>query len=264
MNSILNVGFVQYDIKWEDAEANRALIDSIVSSAETSNLDLLLLPEMFSTGFSMNTKAISESMQGDTVKWMKALAQRIQSIIAGSVIIEENGNTYNRLLWVSPEGTVDYYDKRHLFTLAKEHHHFTAGSEKKIFQIQTDKGETWEICPMICYDVRFPVWSRNTSDYDVLLYVANFPEKRNFAWTQLLIARAIENQTYLLGVNRIGNDANQISYIGNSVALNFDGRELLNAGNAEGLFSVSFDKNKLTVFRRAYQFHKDKDQFTIL
>lgn len=257
----MKVAFVQFDIAWEAAAINRSKIDEIISS-DTQDVDLLVLPEMFSTGFSMDTRDIFEHADGQTVQWMKSNSARLNCVITGSLIIEEEGKFYNRLFWVRPDGSMDYYDKKHLFTLAKEDHHFTAGEKRKIFNIEAG-GETWRICPLICYDLRFPVWSRNTEHYDVLLYVANFPEKRRHAWSSLLIARAIENQCFTVGVNRIGTDGIGIPYSGDSVVLDYAGRELKNAGSEEGVFYVNFSKEKQLAYRRAYNFLGDRDEFVL-
>ena len=263
MKGGLKVAIIQYDIVWENPSANRQKIELLLSTIHQNDVDLIILPEMFTTGFSMNTENIFEVMGGTSVQWMKQIAEEKKAVITGSIIIKENDLYYNRLLWVRPDHNVEWYYKRHLFTLAKEHHYFTQGSKRQIFELQDQQGEVWRICPLICYDLRFPVWSRNNEAYDLLIYVANFPEKRNWAWTQLLISRAIENQAYVVGVNRIGSDGVDISYIGNSVILDYEGKTLAAAKNEEKPIFYSIDKHNLNKYRRAYQFLNDQDSFEI-
>jgi predicted amidohydrolase len=182
--------------------------------------------------------------------------------VTGSLIIKEGGQFFNRLFWITPSGRVRTYDKKHLFTLAKEHQHFSAGKERHIFELDVDD-VTWKICPLICYDLRFPVWSRNTEDYDLLIYVANFPKKRRYAWSQLLVARAIENQSYTIGVNRIGKDGKDIPYSGDSVVLDYAGKPKFKAETEEGIFITTLSKEKQIAYRRAYNFLGDRDEFEL-
>ncbi len=263
MDKILNVTYIQYDIVWENSISNLEKIELLLSDKKKLHTDLLVLPEMFTTGFSMNTKKIAEDMNGGTVNWMLKMAKKHQCYITGSIVIKEKSHFYNRLLLISAEGLVGYYDKKHLFTLAKEDRYFSAGTERKIFNIKASDQSNWKICPLICYDLRFPVWSRNNCDYDVLLYVANFPEKRKYAWSQLLIARAIENQCYTIGVNRIGCDGNGIGYSGNSGILDFKGKQILSSDSNEGVYTISLIKSKQKAFRRAYNFLADRDDFKL-
>ena len=263
MKGGLNIAVIQYDIIWENPKANRQKIESLLSPMQENDADLIILPEMFTTGFSMNTENIFEVMGGTTEQWMKQIAKEKKAVITGSIIIKERDLYYNRLLWVSPNGELEWYDKRHLFTLAKEHHYFTQGSQREIFELLDQQGDVWRICPLICYDLRFPIWSRNNEAYDLLIYIANFPEKRNWAWTQLLISRAIENQAYVVGVNRIGNDGVDISYIGNSVILDYEGKTLANLENEEKSIRFTINKHNLNKYRRAYQFLNDQDSFII-
>lgn len=258
----MKIAYIQFEIKWESAGENHKLLDQILSERK-EDFDLLVLPEMFNTGFSMNTHSIYEDMEGPTMDWMKKKAIEFQCVVTGSIIIKENDHFYNRLIWMRPDETYDYYDKRHLFSLAKEDDFFTSGKEKKIFEILV-KEEVWRICPQICYDLRFPVWSRNVENYDLLLYVANWPEKREFAWSNLLKARAIENQCYVVGVNRVGIDGKEIPYSGQSVVLRYDGKAVIESGKRAGLFVCKASKKKMKAFRRAYNFLADRDQFTLL
>ena len=200
MSDILTVALVQTDLVWENPQANRKHIEQMVSSVTA---DLFVLPEMLTTGFTMNASHVAESMNGESILWLKSIAKEKQAAFIGSLVIEENNNFYNRLVCVEPSGEILHYDKRHTFTLAGEHKVYTAGNEKVIFNY---KG--WKICPLVCYDLRFPVWARNVEDYDVLIYVANWPMIRVAAWDALLKARAIENMAFCIGVNRVGLDGN--------------------------------------------------------
>lgn len=262
MEDQLKLGIVQYDIVWEDPIANQRKVELMMERSEEV-FDLIVLPEMFTTGFSMNTSDIAEKMGGLTEAWMVGMAVKYKTTFCGSVIIEENENYYNRLLWVNAEGLIAQYDKRHLFTLAKEDRYFTEGREKLIVELSAKSGVVWRICPLICYDLRFPVWSRNVENYDVLIYVANFPDKRQYAWHQLLIARAIENQCYTIGVNRIGTDGIGIPYAGGSMLVGYDGQIIENAGAKEGVFKVMIEKKSQDIYRRAYNFLADKDDFEL-
>lgn len=204
----LRVSLVQTSIEWENHQANLSHYSSLIADLK-GKTDLVILPEMFATGFTMHPAKVAEQMDGASVQWMAAQAMALEAAITGSLAIEENGQYYNRLFWVEPDGQFQTYDKRHLFTMAGEHIPYTAGSSRLIV---TYKG--WRICPMICYDLRFPVWSRNNEAFDVLIYTANWPDKRAYHWLTLLKARAIENQCYTIGVNRVGTDANGHNYNG--------------------------------------------------
>lgn len=223
------------------------------------DVDLIVLPEMFSSGFTMNPKAVAETMEGETVLWLQHLAKAKNAVITGSLVIEEKGNYYNRLLFVFPDGMIKTYDKRHLFTLAGEHQFYTAGQERLIVEW---KG--FKICPLVCYDLRFPVFSRNTEDYDLLVYLANWPKIRTNAWDILLKARAVENMCYTIGVNRIGSDANNHEYIGHSQAVDFLGDYILEPKETEGIFIVKLDKEKLHEKRKKLTFLEDRDKFKLL
>lgn len=223
--------------------------------------DIIILPEMFSTGFTMNAKAMAEPMNGPAVEWMKKKAREKNCAITGSMIISENEAFFNRLIWMNPDGSLIQYDKRHLFRLAHEEQSFAPGKIKIIIDY---KG--WKILPLICFDLRFPVWSRRTksSDYDLLLYVANWPERRIAAWNQLLIARAIENQCYVAGLNRVGNDGNDIYHSGESAVINCKGENICGIpSHEECTESITLNKQELNDFRKQLPFIEDSDDFTI-
>jgi len=219
MSNSLKVAIIQTSLVWENPTENRRILNDKVNAINDS-IDLIVLPEMFTSGFTMNASDVAETMDGKTLTWLKEKANAKQAAIVGSMVITENGNYYNRLVFVEASGIITTYDKRHTFTLAGEHKVYTAGSEKAIINY---KG--WKICPLICYDLRFPVWARNVEDYDLLLYVANWPKVRVNAWDALLKARAIENMAYCIGVNRVGLDGNNYEYSGHSSAYDVLGRE---------------------------------------
>lgn len=258
MSKKLNIAFIQGNLKWEDPEANRKLFSERINEI-SSEVDLIILPEMFTTGFSMKAKKLAEQTQGPTLDWMRAIAKEKDTAVTGSVIIGENGNFYNRLFFVFPDGSYKLYDKRHTFTLAKEDQTYTAGTKRLIVDY---KG--WKICPLICYDLRFPVWSRNTEDYDLLLYVANWPEKRVNAWDVLLTARAIENMSFCVGVNRTGEDGDGYVYNGHSAAYDLLGKPLTRV-NREGEFTaeLSLDRESLYETRNKLKFLQDRDKFNL-
>ena len=257
MRSDLNVVLVQPHLAWEDPKANQQKIETLV---EPHGGDLFVLPEMFTTGFSMNPSALAEEEDGDSVKWMQALARNKKAAVTGSLIIHDNGNYYNRLFFVYPDGAYKTYNKRHLFTLAGEQDHYKAGSESLIVEY---KG--WKLKPLVCYDLRFPVWARNTEGYDVLLYVANWPEKRSFAWSSLMVARAIENQAYVVGVNRVGDDGNGMAHNGKSSAIGPLGESLLNfEEQQEGAKAVQLSSENLIATRERFKFLQDADNFEIM
>ncbi|NVK53621.1 MAG: amidohydrolase [Flavobacteriaceae bacterium] len=258
MQADLQIAIVQKDLVWQDAEKNRKKLDALFASL--NDVDVIVLPEMFTTGFSMHPKPIAETMDGASVSWLKEKARMLHIAIVGSIIIKEQENYYNRLLFVYPNGTIESYDKRHAFTLAGENEKYATGNEKLIVSY---KG--WKICPLICYDLRFPVWSRNTENYDVLLYVANWPKPRIHAWNTLLKARAIENMCYCIGANRVGVDANGHEYSGNSVAIDFLGNEMTAlCENKEAVLYTTLVKNDLQHIRAKLPFLEDKDEFAII
>ncbi|SFU58286.1 Predicted amidohydrolase [Pustulibacterium marinum] len=254
MNS-LKIAIVQTDLIWEAPQKNLENLYAKISNAEKA--DVYVLPEMFTTGFTMNAKQFAESMEGVSVAWMKNLAREKQSVICGSLIINEEENYYNRFVWVLPSGEVSSYNKRHTFTLAGEHKVYQKGEELLLLDY---KG--WKICPLICYDLRFPVWARNTKEYDVLLYVANWPQKRIQAWDALLKARAIENMSYVVGVNRVGKDGNQIPYNGHSAIYNELGEQLI-FSEKEEILMYTLEKSTLEASRNHFKFLDDQDDFSI-
>jgi predicted amidohydrolase len=255
----LRVGIIQSGLHWEDPVANRQMFESKISSL-VSDSDLVILPEMFTTGFSMNAPDLAEEHEGTTLEWMRTLAADKNTAITGSIIVMDEGRYYNRLYFVFPDGSYDWYDKKHTFTLAGEHRTYTAGNQKLIVNYHG-----WKICPLICYDLRFPVWARNTEDYDLLLYVANWPKKRISAWDALLRARAIENMSYCIGVNRIGADGNNHEYVGHSAVYNVLG-DLISTRDNESEFSetVVLSKAHIKTTRKQLQFLEDRDAFNLI
>ncbi len=255
----LNISLIQADIVWEDKAANLSQYEQYIADIQEKR-EVVILPEMFSTGFSMNTYALGETMDGPTVQWMKDIAAKYRCILTGSLIIQEGEHYYNRLLWVQPDGVVGHYDKRHLFAYGDEHNHFTAGGKRLITSV---KG--FRICPMVCYDLRFPVWARNLGDaYDVLLYVANWPDKRSLAWKTLLQARAIENQCYVVGVNRVGTDIKGLNYSGDSSVFGPLGEMICQETNKAIVQTVTLEKDVVTKTREQLPFLNDADKFVIV
>ncbi len=257
MKEKLSISLVQTGLQWESVEGNLNHIENLIRNT-TEGADLVILPEMFSTGFSMNVKEVAENMQGKAVSWMKDKSREINAVITGSLIIEDNGSYYNRLIWSTPDELL-FYDKRHLFRMQGEDKYYTPGKEKKIFHLHG-----WKICPMICYDIRFPVWSRNTEKYDLLLYVANWPAQRNHVWDILLHARAIENQSYVAGVNRIGRDGAGAEYLGNSYLIHPNGTDIVRGGmSEEDVILASVDYRELEKFRKEFPVGEDADKFEL-
>ncbi len=254
--SPLSIDLVQMDIHWEQPARNRMKLDDLLSSHTPS--DVIILPEMFSTGFTMNARAMAEPMDGETIGWMQETSSRLQCQVVGSLIVTEGERFFNRLIWMGPEGVIARYDKRHLFTMAGEDRVYQAGTER---QVVTLKG--WNISTMICYDLRFPVWCRSGPEVDVLLFVANFPDKRGHAWRQLLVARAIENQCYVVGVNRVGWDGKQHYYGGDSCVIDPWGNRALHLGGQETLNSFTLDGVELEKCRHTLPFLADADEFEI-
>ena len=254
----MNIALIQAELIWENPEANRNYFE-IKINAINDDVNLIVLPEMFTTGFTMNPTKVAESMQGRTVEWMQTLAKAKNTAITGSVVIEDDSNFYNRMLFVFPSGEIQFYDKRHLFTLAGEDEVYTAGKDKLIVDYLG-----WKICPFVCYDLRFPVFSRNVNaQYDLLLYVASWPKTRIKAWDTLLTARAIENMSYVIAVNRIGADANAYEYVGHSQALDMLGEHLITPSEFEGVYFAALDREKLLETRAKLNFLKDQDAFII-
>lgn len=255
----LKITIIQSPLYWEDIDRNLEMFDKKISLINEPT-DLIVLPEMFNTSFTMNVKAVAEKMGEKTMQWMLQKAKEKQCVLTGSLIINEDGHYYNRLLWVNPDGTYQHYDKRHLFRMANEHHYFSAGTQRIITPL---KG--WRICPLICYDLRFPVWSRNANEYDCLLYVANWPEQRSHPWKILLQARAIENQCYVIGVNRIGKDGKEVSFSGDSAVINAKGEIISNTKmNEEATETTSLSFSELEAFRAAFPVSLDSDKFEII
>ncbi len=258
MDNTLKITIIQSELHWENAEANRAIFSDKIKNIE-GKTDLIILPEMFTTGFSMNAKKLAEPNNGKTLQWMINEAKKNNTAITGSVIISENNHFYNRLFFVFPNGNYEKYDKKHTFTLAKENETYIAGTERLIVDY---KG--WKICPLICYDLRFPVWARNTEDYDVLIYVANWPKTRILAWDTLLRARAIENMTYCIGVNRMGFDGNDHEYIGHSSVYDVLGKQISTISFEKDFTeTVVLEKEHVESNRKKLQFLKDRDGFTL-
>ncbi|MDQ6471389.1 nitrilase family protein [Flavobacterium sp. LHD-80] len=253
----MKIALIQSDLHWENALENKKSFESKIKQID-SEVNLIVLPEMFSTGFTMNPSAVAETMNGETVLWMKEVAKQKNAAVTGSLVIVENEKFYNRMFFVFPSGEIRYYNKRHLFTLAGEDQFYTAGTEKVIVEYLG-----WKICLQVCYDLRFPVFARNTENYDLLLYVANWPKVRTNAWDALLKARAIENLSYTIGVNRIGFDANNYEHIGHSQAVDFLGNYILEPQETEGVFVVDLDKNKMLETRKKLDFLSDQDVFEI-
>ncbi|MBU3011643.1 amidohydrolase [Polaribacter vadi] len=259
MKNELRVVGIQADLVWENPTKNLAFFDEKIRSLPKET-DLVVLPEMFTTGFTMEPKNVAEKMNGKTISWMLKMAKENDLAITGSLVIEDDLKYYNRLVFVKPSGKIETYDKRHSFSLAGEDKEYTSGNKKLIV---TYKG--WKICPLICYDLRFPVWTRNTENYDVLIYVANWPIKRIKAWNTLLKARAIENISYTIGVNRTGTDANNYAYSGNSVIIDCLGDEISNLPKNEiGIIEATLIKSNQQKIREQLGFLNDKDDFNIL
>jgi predicted amidohydrolase len=275
--SSLTITIIQPHLVWENKKANLELLTEKIESIKEKT-EVVILPEMFSTGFSMQPKLLAEGKDGETVEWMKKIAASKKIIVTGSVIIEDPSTNaqdkpkyYNRLIWMLPNGEFGVYDKRHLFAFADEHKHYSAGNKRLIAQV---KG--WKINLQVCYDLRFPVWARQNpstnlspggeeqaSEYDLLVYVANWPEKRSTAWKTLLQARAIENQCYVVGVNRVGDDGNNIHYAGDSMIIDPLGEILYHKTNEEDVFTYTLQKEKLNEVRERFPFWKDADPFII-
>ncbi|GAA4889141.1 nitrilase family protein [Flaviramulus aquimarinus] len=258
MDSKLNIALIQSDLVWEDPKQNRANFTKKIENIN-DDVDLVILPEMFTTGFTMNASLVAETMQGETVTWMQDLASKKNSAIVGSLVVLEDKSFYNRLLFVEPSGHIMFYDKRHTFTLVGEDKIYTAGTEKIILEY---KG--WKICPLICYDLRFPVWARNTEDYDILIYVANWPKPRVSAWDLLLKARAIENMCYCIGVNRVGVDGVNSVYSGHSAVYDVLGNTITSfESEKEQIQTVTLEKRHIEAYRNKLKFLNDRDSFTI-
>ena len=273
--STLTISLIQTHLHWENKPANLQMLEEKIMGIATKT-EIVVLPEMFSTGFSMRPEELAETMEGETLQWMKRVAAQKKVILAGSVIIKEEAadgltNYYNRLIWMLPNGNYGVYDKRHRFAYAGEDDHYTAGSKRLIASV---KG--WKINLLVCYDLRFPVWARQSPsrlrekgsgaevEYDVLIYVANWPERRIHAWKTLLQARAIENQCYVVGANRTGDDGNNIHYSGESMIIDPLGEVLYTKKDEEDIYTITLEKTHLDSVREKFPFWKDADDFMIM
>ena len=256
--SNLHITGIQFDILWENKDYNLRHLESKFLQKLDPETDLVVLPEMFATGFSMNTSEIAEDMDGRIVNWMLEMANQYNCAISGSAAISENDSVFNRMVWVSPNGEINFYDKRHLFGYGNETRSYQSGKEKKIIDI---KG--WKVCPLICYDLRFPVWSRNSENFDLLIYIASWPDTRIKAWTSLLKARAIENLCYVIGINRVGADSNNLNYVGKSIIVDHQGESLAYLEDEEAMISAVLSHEELMSFRNKFGFLEDRDKFEI-
>lgn len=254
----MKIALIQSSLFWENPKQNRNYFAEKINSI-IGDIDLIVLPEMFTSGFTMTPANVAETMQGETIEWLQSLAKAKNSAITGSLIIEENNNFYNRLVFVFPSGEIQFYDKKHLFTLAGEDKVYSSGTQKIIVDYLG-----WKICPLICYDLRFPVFSRNSEDYDLLIYVASWPKIRINAWDALLKARAIENMSYTIGVNRIGEDINGYQYTGHSQVVDFFGNYTVEPSESESILFAELNKEKMLLARQKLGFLNDKDSFKIL
>lgn len=262
--SSITLTLIQTSLYWEDKTANLSMLEEKITSNKAKT-QVVVLPEMFSTGFSMKPEVLAEAMEGETVAWMRRVAAEQKIILTGSLIIKDDGKYYNRLIWMLPNGQYGYYNKRHLFAYAEEDKHYSPGNERLIVSVNG-----WKINMQVCYDLRFPVWARqqandnNLPEYDALLYVANWPERRSTAWKTLLQARAIENQCYVIGVNRVGNDGNGIYHSGDSMVIDPLGEVLYHKNKQEDVFTITLTKEKLAEARERFPFWKDADSFELL
>jgi predicted amidohydrolase len=252
----LKITTFQSYLFWENIDKNLQNLGLRLNSIREKT-DLIVLPEMFSTGFSMNPSKLAEEMGGKTMKWMHDQARKFDSVVTGSLIIKESDKYYNRLIWMRPDGSHEQYDKRHLFGFGEEDKHYTAGTKKLFVELNG-----WKICPVICYDLRFPVWLRNNNEeYDLLLIVANWPERRSLHWRSLIPARAIENQTFVVAVNRVGHDGNEVFHSGDSMCIDPNGKVIYYKPNDEDLYTFTINKNDLAQARINFPFLKDADSF---
>lgn len=254
----LELALIQTELAWQAPEANRAHFQRLLQQAKGA--DLIVLPEMFTTGFSMDSAALAEPEDGPTSQWLCEQAQALQAVVTGSLIIQAADGSYrNRLLWARPDGSLAHYDKRHLFRMAGEHKHFSAGTEQVLLEV---KG--WQVRPLICYDLRFPLWSRDAQHTDLLLYTANWPAARRNHWNRLLPARAIENLCYVAAVNRIGQDGKGHAYSGDTQVVDFQGETLLAPGGQEGVFRLRLEAAALMAYRERFPAYQDADAFQLM
>lgn len=254
----LKISIFQGYLFWENIDKNLQNIELRLGSIREKT-ELIILPEMFTTGFTMNAAALAEPMDGKSMQWMHKIAVKYDAVVTGSLIIKESNKYYNRLIWMRPDGSHEHYDKRHLFALGKEHETYTAGNKRIIIELNG-----WKICPVICYDLRFPVWLRNVGgEYDLLLIVANWPERRALHWRTLIPARAIENQAYVVAVNRVGHDGNEIYHSGDSNCIDPNGKVIYYKRDEEDIYTFSIVGDEIEKIRRAMPFLKDADKFEI-
>lgn len=249
----MKVALIQSQLFWENPSENRKFFEQKINSIQ-EQIDLIVLPEMFTSGFTMNPKSVAEEMSGETISLLKSLSKAKNSAITGSLVISESNNFYNRMIFVFPDGKIEYYDKKHLFTLAGEDKVYTTGNQKKIVEYRD-----FRICLQICYDLRFPTFARNKEDYDLLIYVANWPKTRINAWDILLKARSIENMCYTIGVNRIGLDNNNLEYVGHSQVVDYLGNNVIDTQKSEGIFMTILDKSEMLITRNKLGFLNDRD-----
>jgi len=259
----ITISILQADLVWENVQANLQNFESKIQSLPAKK-QLVFLPEMFTTGFSMQPAAIAEAMDGGTVAWMRKMARSHKIILIGSVIIQEDNQFFNRLIWMQPDGQFFTYDKRHLFSYAGEHEHFTAGTKRLLCSVNG-----WICNLQICYDLRFPLWARQaqkkeSAEYDILCYLANWPATRIAAWRTLLQARAIENQCFVIGVNRVGKDGNNYLYPGHSMLIHPSGEIIYEKADVEDSFTITLQKDALNAFRKQLPFLADRDNFLLL
>lgn len=252
----MNISIVQPDIIWESPDKNIEKYNILLKEIN-SNPDLIILPEMFTTGFSMNSRELAFSMDNPFISWMQSRVEQLNSAIMGSLIIKDGNQYFNRLIFINRDGHISYYDKRHMFRMGGEGDHFSSGNKKVIV-----KFDEWRICPLICYDLRFPVWSRNREEYDLLIYVANWPAVRSEVWNTLLKARAIENQVWVIGVNRVGKDGEGIDYQGDSQVIDPKGVLKLHLDNREQVADAVISLEELKKFKKKFPVWKDRDFFS--
>jgi len=257
MDAKLKVTLIQSYLFWEDTKKNLIQFESKIN-AINQKTDIIILPEMFNTSFSLNVEKLGETMLGTTVSWMKKMAAKMDCVITGSLIIKEDNKYFNRLLWVKPVGNIEYYDKHHLFPLSEESQKISPGQEKKLFTLKN-----WKICPIICYDLRFPVWCRNKEEYDILFVVANWPESRSSHWRTLLQARAIENQAFVIGVNRVGEDGKNIYHSGDTMLIHPGGNILFQKMDEEDVYTATIQHDEIGKVRTSFPFLPDMDPFTL-
>lgn len=260
----LKISLVQTKLHWENIDANIVMLDEQLKGIKKNSTHLIVLPEMFTTGFTMNAAENFSEMNGAAIMWMKEMAAKKNCAVCGSLIIKEDGKYFNRFVWIDAQGKIQCYDKRHLFRMANEHLTYTAGNDHLVVELNG-----WKIMPQVCYDLRFPTWSRNTNDngkmkYDLLLYVANWPERRKQAWKQLLIARAIENQCYCIGLNRVGKDGKGINYTGDSAVIDFLGNNISKiAPSRSSITQITLELSALQKYRKDFPAHMDADVFEL-